>query len=180
MIKNSIYIIVLLLIVFSCKEIEARRPKEHSVTNFYKEVIEQNKRLNTLENEKIKEIISKDTILNFKPSNNGFWYAFLEKDSINTATPKKGDLITISYDIKTLYNQPVYNEKEVDYKIDEQNFIPGLEEGVKLMKKGEKAVFIIPSYAAYGVTGDGDKIKINQTIKSTIQLIQIQKNNEVN
>jgi len=178
--KNSIYIVVLLLLVFSCKEIKARKPKEHSVTNFYKEVIEQNKKLNKLENEKIQRVISKDTLLNFKSSKNGFWYAFVERDSLSTITPKVNDLVSLTYDIKTIYNQPVYNEKKVDYKVEKEDFIPGLQEGIKLMKEGDKAVFIIPSYTAYGVTGDGNKIKINQTIKSTVKLIQIKQNDKIN
>lgn len=178
--KNSIYLVLLLLFMFSCKEPEARKPIEHSVSNFYKEVMAQNKKLNKLENEKIKQIIAKDTVLNFQSSSNGLWYAYVKKDTIKGITPKTGDIVTLSYDIATLFNQPIYEEKKVTYKVDKQDFFPGLEEGLKIMKEGEKAVFIVPSYTAYGVTGDGNRIKINQPIKSTVKLIQIKKDNEKN
>lgn len=179
--KHNCYIfLIILLSVFACKEPEARRPKKHSVNNFYKEVIAQSKKMNKLENEKIKQMISSDTIFNFKPSNNGFWYAYTQKDTIKTLTPKSSDLVTISYNVTNLSDHVIYKEQEVTYKVDKQDFIPGLDEGIKLLKEGEEAIFIIPSYIAYGVTGDGTKIKMNQTIKSTVKLIQIKQNNEIN
>lgn len=179
--NTYIYIVLILFFAFSCKEQEARRPKKHSVTNFYKEVLAQNKKLNALENNRIKEYILKDTVHNFKSSSSGFWYAYIHKDTIHKVTPQKDDLVTVQYAIKTLVDQPIYNEQEVSYKVDKQDFIPGLQEGVKLMKKGEEMIFIIPSYSAYGVTGDGNKIKINQSIKTTLKLIKIkQENNENN
>ena len=49
--------------------------------------------------------------------------------------------------------------------------------------KGETITFVIPSYRAFGVTGDGNKIAVNQPIQSTVTLIDIkskQINNEIN
>ena len=178
--KRSAYMLVMLFLVFSCKEPEARKPKTNSVTSFYKEVIAESKKLNALENKKIQYFITNDTIYNYKSSSNGFWYAYLHKDSISTVTPKQNDLVTIEYDVKTLTDKIIYQKQKITYKVDKQDFIPGLREGLKLMKEGEEAVFIIPSYTAYGVTGDGHKIKINQPIKSVLKLIQIKNNNNEN
>jgi FKBP-type peptidyl-prolyl cis-trans isomerase FkpA len=41
------------------------------------------------------------------------------------------------------------------------------------MKIGEIITFVIPSYNAFGVSGDGNKIGVNQTIKSTVTLLNI-------
>jgi len=177
--KHSIYIL-LLLILFSCKEQQARRPKQNTVNNFYKEVLIQNKKLNALEKERLIKFISKDTVHNFKSSSHGFWYAYITKDTVNSKTPKQNDIVAIEYDIKTIANTLVYNKQEITYKVDKQDFIPGLEEGVKLMKEGEEVIFIIPSYTAYGVTGDGNKIKMNQPIKSIVKLNQIKKEDHEN
>jgi len=43
------------------------------------------------------------------------------------------------------------------------------------MKVGEIITFVIPSYTAFGISGDGNKIGINQSIKSTVTLININK-----
>ena len=59
------------------------------------------------------------------------------------------------------------------YIVDKEDFISGLQKGIKLMKIGETITFVIPSYSAFGITGDGNKIGVNQSIKSTVTLINI-------
>jgi FKBP-type peptidyl-prolyl cis-trans isomerase len=39
------------------------------------------------------------------------------------------------------------------------------------MKVGETITFVIPSYNAFGVFGDGNKIEMNTTIISTVTLL---------
>ncbi|CAL2081902.1 gliding motility-associated peptidyl-prolyl isomerase GldI [Tenacibaculum sp. 190524A05c] len=179
--KNSqLYIITLVVLTFlGCKELEPRRPKEHSTTNFYKEVIEQNKKLNALETKRIKQTLDRDTLTTYKSSANGFWYTYINKDTVSNQTPIKGDIVTVKYNVTGLQGNQFYDYQTRDYTVDKEDFVPGLTEGIKLMKKGETITFVIPSYRAYGVTGDGSRIGINQTLRSTLTLIEIKKpNNE--
>ena len=44
------------------------------------------------------------------------------------------------------------------HKIDHSELETGLQEGLKKMRLGEKAIFIIPSHLAHGLTGDQYKI----------------------
>ena len=41
------------------------------------------------------------------------------------------------------------------------------------MKTGETITFVLPFYNAFGIIGDGKKIGINKSIKSTVTLIKI-------
>ncbi len=176
-----IVIIMSSLIFISCNAPEARRPKKKTTSNFYKEVLEQNIKLNQLEKKHIEQHLSKDTVNSYLNSPNGFWYTYNKKDTINSITPVKGDVVTISYTITDFFNTPLYDKQTKIYKIDKEDFIPALQDGIKLMKKGETITFVIPSYRAFGVTGDGEKIGMNQTLKSTLTLIDIKKvNNEIN
>ena len=90
----------------------------------------------------------------------------------------KGDVVQISYDILDLKNQIIYS-KEMnglkEYIIDKEDFIPGLQAGIKLMKVGETMKFIIPSFNAFGVLGDENKIGMNTSIISRVTLININK-----
>jgi FKBP-type peptidyl-prolyl cis-trans isomerase FkpA len=52
----------------------------------------------------------------------------------------------------------------------------GLQEGLLHMKEGGKALMIIPSYLAYGVTGDGNKIGSNQSLVYTVEVIKAENN----
>jgi FKBP-type peptidyl-prolyl cis-trans isomerase FkpA len=53
------------------------------------------------------------------------------------------------------------------------NVIPGWVDGLKMLKKGAKARFYIPSSLAYGKRGSGDKIKPNQNLMFDIYVTDI-------
>ena len=171
--KRKLYVYIIPFLCLACSEIEARRPKQHSTTSFYKEVIEENKKLNKVEQKKIELLLAKDTLTNYLVSSSGFWYAYKSKDTLNTRYPAKGDIVNISYNISDVQGNLIYEEITRDYTVDKEDLIPALQEGIKLMKKGETITFVIPSYRAYGVVGDGNKIGINKTLKSTLTLIDI-------
>ena len=181
---NSTLFCSIVVLLVSCKEPQARRPITQSTTNIYEAAAKENKRLNELENKAIESYIAKDSINSYQVSTKGFWYFYDKKENINSETPKVGDPVTIEYEITDLNNSVIYSKEELGiktYKIDKEDFIPALQDGLKLMKKGEIITFIIPSYRAFGVSGDGNKIGINQTIKSKVTLIDIKSNlNESN
>ena len=168
-----VFFSVILLGVVSCKEPEARRPKKQGTTNFYKEVIAKNKKLNSLEKKRLENWVLKDTVHKYNLSESGFWYTYHVKGSVDSVNPKIEDEVLISYNISDLNGNIIYDKKEKNYKIDKEDFIPALQDGIKLMKKGETITFVIPSYRAFGVTGDGNKINGNQSIQSTVTLIEI-------
>ncbi len=160
-------------VMVACKEPEARRPKQHKTTNFYKEVLKENKKLNALEKKRLEKWIAQDTTKQYQVSPNGFWYRYVVKDTLGLNTPKAEDLVLLSYNITALNGEVLYEKKERSYKVDKEDFIPALQDGIKLMKKGETITFVIPSYRAFGVIGDGKKIAVNQPIQSTVTLIDI-------
>ncbi|CAM1363103.1 Peptidyl-prolyl cis-trans isomerase [Tenacibaculum sediminilitoris] len=175
--KITLFVLIVLIIT-SCKEPKARRPKQHGTTNFYKEVLKENKRLNALERNRLEVWVAKDTVREYKSSPNGFWYAYVTKDTLKSKSPQFEDLVILSYNITDLNGNILYEKKERSYKIDKEDFIPALQDGIKLMKKGETITFVIPSYRAFGVTGDGNKIAVNQPIQSTVTLIDIKSKKE--
>ncbi|WP_347175405.1 gliding motility-associated peptidyl-prolyl isomerase GldI [Polaribacter uvawellassae] len=177
--KHNAILFLGLLVLFSCKEQEARRPVVQKTTTILSETLEQKKKLIAQENNVIENYISQDSTKQYNVATNGFWYSYITKKERDTQTPKIGDVVEISYDITDLYDNVFYTKEELgikNYKIDKEDFIPGLQEGIKLMKIGETITFVIPSYRAFGLVGDENKIGINQTIKSTVTLISIKQN----
>ncbi|CAM1333766.1 gliding motility-associated peptidyl-prolyl isomerase GldI [Tenacibaculum aestuariivivum] len=170
---NINYLILFFLILVSCKEPQARRPKKQGTTNFYKDVIAKNKKMNALEKKRLENWISKDTVTKYKVSENGFWYTYKVKDSVNAPKVTTENTVLLSFDVSDINGNIIYKKQKRTYKVDKEDFIPALQDGIKLMKKGEIITFVIPSYRAFGVTGDGNKITVNQPIKSTVTLIEI-------
>jgi FKBP-type peptidyl-prolyl cis-trans isomerase FkpA len=172
--KNS-YLFFLMMFCFSCSKIEPRKPiNPKPSTTLYKESIA----LNKIEEDKILQIIKNDSTKLYLQSSNGFWYTYIHKLEENSPTPKEGNEVTVEYNITDLNDSILYNKVSLGVKkyiIDKEDFISGLQKGIKLMKIGETITFVLPSYSAFGITGDGNKIGINQSIKSTVTLININK-----
>ena len=162
--------------VFSCSKQEARRPISASSSGLLESTTALLKKINTIEEIKIKNYIRKDSLHDYIRSSYGFWYHYIAKNQTNSITPSKGDVVTLTYDILDLSDQIIYSKEFIgvkEYIVDKEEFIPGLQFGVKLMKKGESIKFIIPSFNAYGVFGDDDKIGINTSLISRVTLINI-------
>lgn len=173
--SNFIYIISVLLLL-SCAEPQARRPVAQKTATVLSETIQQKKELIASENKFIEGYLAKDSVNTYKTSPFGFWYTYISKIENDARSPKIGDKIELEYTITDLNNVVIYTKEELgvkNYIIDKEDFIPGLQEGVKLMKVGETITFVIPSYRAFGLVGDANKIGINQTIKSTVTLLKI-------
>lgn len=171
------FLFLVLIIFLSCSQIEPRRPiNQKPSTTLYFEAMEENKRLNQIENEKILKVINNDSSNVYLQSSSGFWYSYIKKIEEDLPNPKEGDKVVLEYNITDLNDVIIYNKEELgikNYSVDKEDFISGLQKGIKLMKTGETITFVLPSYSAFGITGDDNKIGINQSIKSTVTLINI-------
>ncbi len=162
--------------VISCSKQEARRPITASSSRLMESTTALLKKINTIEEIKIKNYIIKDSLHDYIRSSYGFWYYYVQKNKKDTITPSKEDVVLLTYDILDLTDQIIYSKDFIgvkEYIIDKEDFIPGLQHGIKLMKEGESIKFIIPSFNAYGVIGDGNKIGINTSLISRVTLINI-------
>ncbi len=174
---NFIFLLVFLG-VNSCSEQEARAPITSSKSNGLLSTISVLKEINKAEETKIKNYIKKDSLHFYISSPNGFWYRYIVKNDSDTIFPVKGDIVQISYDLLDLNDQIIYSKETngiKEYVVDKEDFIRGLQAGIKLMKEGESMKFIIPSFNAFGVLGDEKKIGMNTSIISRITLININK-----
>ena len=181
--KSRLTILIgVILVLFSCKQQEARRPISKSNSYTLADTSEQMKKLNQIEESKVKAYIALDRLTDYTASSNGYWFAYLNKVE-EGVSPNAEDIVQISYEIFDLNNQLIYSKEELGiktYKVDKEDFIPALQQGIKSMKMGETLKFVIPSYNAFGVVGDENKIGMNQSIVSIVTLLNINKENESN
>ncbi len=159
----------------NCQQSEIRRPINKNKKLFLKESAIRNKNRFEIEQELFKKF-AENSSLEFSISEFGFWYAYKTKNEINAIIPKKGDHVTFSYKIEDLNNNLLYSEKDlgkVSFFVDEEDLIPAIRRGIKIMKEDEVVVFLFPSYLCFGYQGDGEKIGTNQPLKFTIKLIKL-------
>ena len=175
--KYKILLLFVVLFSFSCSKTTTRRPiNPKKSTTVYFEAMQQNKILNKQADEEVLRYVKRDSTNKYIQSTNGFWYTYINKITDSLPTPKAGDEVEFTYNIVALNDSIIYGKEALglkNYLVDKEDFISGLQKGIKLMKTGETITFVLPSYTAFGITGDNNKIGVNQSIKSTVTLINI-------
>jgi len=143
-----------------------------------KESVERNKILLAQEEAIIKEIMAKDSLHIYQSSASGSWFYYDIQNEKADYNPKPNDVVTFTYNIVSLDNDTIYSMKELGiqkYKVDKQELFPGLRNSIKLLKEKETATFLFPSSLGYGYHGDNNKIGHNIPLKSTISILNIEK-----
>lgn len=173
-IKTVLTIFFSAILVSSCKQHqEARKPISHSSGSFMKKSIDRNKKIIAGEEDQIKAIIKSDSTKKYIPSKKGYWYYYESRNLKDSLTPKKGDIAIFDYEIKDLNGTTIYSKEELEpqlYKVDKQDIMMGLRDGIKLMRKNERVRFLFTSHMGYGYHGDNNKIGINQPLFCTVTL----------
>lgn len=178
--KKMILPVLGIVLMWSCKSPEARRPVTHESGSYINESIERNRKIVADEEAYIQQIIEEDTSNQYISSPHGFWYYYNEKDTTVAPTPKFGDIVEFDYDLRTLDGRTIYSDEEIptrSYAMDKEKLFSGLREGLKLMKAGETVTFLFPSHKAYGYYGDKNKIGRNIPVISTVTLHTITEEN---
>ncbi|WP_204345011.1 gliding motility-associated peptidyl-prolyl isomerase GldI [Psychroserpens algicola] len=172
-------VIIVLLLVVSCKTPEARQPEQVQSGSFIKESAERNKKLNERERKRIEAIIAQNPEYDYKTSATGFWYYYHTKVEKDTITPQFGDIVNFDYNVKDLKGITIYSENELgnqNYAMDQEEIFTGLREGLKLLKPSESVTFLFPSQKAYGYYGDNEKIGTNIPLMVKVTVNSIKQN----
>jgi FKBP-type peptidyl-prolyl cis-trans isomerase len=135
-----------------------------------KSLIKANRYLARTEKETIDNYIARHK-LKMKSTGTGLRYMIIEHG--NGPKAKKGDVAVIDYTVRLITGDVVYSSKQSGEKVFEigrGGVESGLEEGILLLKKGDKAKFILPSHLAFGLHGDDNKIPPKMPIVYDVEL----------
>ena len=108
-----------------------------------------------------------------EPTESGLIYVV--KEPGNGEKPEVGKLVTMHYTGKlldgTIFDSSVERDEPFQFVLGVGQVIPGWDEGVQLMTKGEKGVFYIPYYLGYGERQAGEKIVPFSNLLFEVELI---------
>ena len=103
----------------------------------------------------------------------GLWFSILKDGS--GAFFKDTDRIVFAYECSLLDGTECYNSEEsgpMDIKLGHSDIPSGLTEGLKMLKPGAEALFILPPHLAYGLIGDSRKIPPRSTLVYSVKIIK--------
>jgi peptidyl-prolyl cis-trans isomerase A (cyclophilin A) len=111
----------------------------------------------------------------FEKTDSGLRYQFIQKGDGKSA--EKGKLVSVHYS-GALENGKVFDssytrKKPIEFKLGIGQVIEGWDEGIALLKVGDKARFVIPSYLGYGEAGAGGVIPPNATLVFDVELMDV-------
>ena len=175
--RYLIYLFLGFMMLYSCKDKQitgvidssGQKPSTAKEDPF----IKGNRSIVVLESEEINLFIKRYG-WNAEQMGTGLRMEILNKTS--GAMPKEGNSVSLKYKTMLLSGELIYSSDELGEKsfvVDKSPEISGMHEAVKKLRVGEKARLIIPSYLAYGVTGDGNLIKGYSPIAMYIELTDI-------
>lgn len=109
-----------------------------------------------------------------KPTESGLIY--VKKSNGKGLQAETGKAVSFHYTGKLL-DGTVFDSSEgrdpLTITLGAHNVIPGMEEGLAMMKEGEKATLIMPSKVAYGENGAGGVIPPYTTIVFDVELVKV-------
>lgn len=107
----------------------------------------------------------------------GLFYEIYEQTEGKSA--ELGMIISINYSLSLLDGTLCYSSEKdgpKEFQLGKSQEISGLEQGVEMMRVGEKARLIIPPHLAYGLLGDEERIPARSIIVYEIELLNVNGN----
>lgn len=94
-------------------------------------------------------------------------------------SPKKGDVVSVVYVGKlldgTIFDQATDPDKPFTFRVGRGQVIEAWEEGLQLLKIGQRRLFIVPFELGYGTRGSPPKIPKRATLIFEVELLSINK-----
>jgi peptidyl-prolyl cis-trans isomerase A (cyclophilin A) len=111
----------------------------------------------------------------FEKTESGLRYQFIQKGDGKKA--EAGKTVSVHYE-GSLENGKVFDssyprKKPIEFKLGIGQVIEGWDEGIALLKVGDKARFVIPSDLGYGPAGAGGAIPPNATLIFDVELMDV-------
>ena len=111
----------------------------------------------------------------FDTTDSGLRYKMIQTG--NGKQAEKGKTVSVHYE-GSLENGQVFDssykrKKPIDFKLGAGQVIEGWDEGISLLKVGDKARFVIPSYLGYGSSGAGGVIPPDATLIFDVELMDV-------
>lgn len=111
----------------------------------------------------------------FQKTESGLRYQIIQKG--NGTQAEKGKKVSVHYQ-GALENGQVFDssykrKQPIDFQLGVGQVIEGWDEGISLLKVGDKARFVIPSYLGYGSRGAGGVIPPDATLVFDVELMDV-------
>jgi peptidyl-prolyl cis-trans isomerase A (cyclophilin A) len=111
----------------------------------------------------------------FEKTESGLRYQFIQKGDGKKA--ENGKTVSVHYtgqlEDGKVFDSSYPRKKPIEFPLGRGNVIEGWDEGIALLRVGDKARFVIPSHLGYGSRGAGGAIPPNATLIFDVELMDV-------
>lgn len=177
--KRTNFLLVVLLVMFiaSCgdgKEKQSPQKVEINEVKAREQLMNVQKPSLVMENDNIESYI-KQHQLQMQMTGTGLRYQIIKENPKGKAIIST-NIVKVKYKVLLLDGTLCYNSDKngpKTFKVDFDNVETGIHQGIKLMREGEKAIFILPSHLAHGLTGDDDMIPPKASVYYEVEVLSV-------
>ena len=178
---NNTYLILLSIFLFNtCQKKEIFLPENKYTSKYKNEILKNSKEREDKERNFLQKWINmrEDSLhQKFLATSSGIWFRYIIEKKL--LKPKNNDGVIYSAEIKTLSGDIIYSFDEFGEKqgiLGKFKEIRGIESALYMMWKGDVAEIVLPSFTAYGLYGDENKIGAYVPLLITLKLINVKTN----
>jgi FKBP-type peptidyl-prolyl cis-trans isomerase len=167
---KSVLIVVVVALLSSCREkhvndVPVSRPGRDEMADINKYLVQKDR-------ERIRNYIERKD-LKMVESQTGLWFQIAKEGEGKTFI--ENDKVVLAYECSLLDGTKCYSSRDLGPKeiiLGKSNIEPGLTEGLRLLKPGAEAIFILPPFLAYGFVGDRKMIPPRAIIVYNVNILQ--------
>jgi FKBP-type peptidyl-prolyl cis-trans isomerase FkpA len=167
---RNILILFFVLAFVSCREkhitsVPGSKPGKNEMADINKYLVQKDR-------ERIRNYIERKN-LNMIESPTGLWYQIINEGEGKTFG--ENDKVVLNYDCSLLDGTQCYSSRDLGPKevvLGRSDIEPGLNEGLRLLRPGSEAIFIIPPFLAYGFVGDRKMIPSRAVIVYNVNILR--------
>jgi FKBP-type peptidyl-prolyl cis-trans isomerase FkpA len=166
--------ISVLFFLFSCGQ--EKKPAEAKLdeNRIRKRLEEVQKPALVMENDDINAYI-KSHGLNMQTTGAGLRYQVTKENKKGKGILTK-DIVTVNFKVSLLDGKLCYTSDSLgsrEFIVDHDHIENGIHQGIKLLRTGEKAIFILPSHLAHGLMGDQKRIPPKAAVVYEIEVLSV-------
>jgi FKBP-type peptidyl-prolyl cis-trans isomerase FkpA len=158
----------------SCNQPDVQNQENESESgNLEESLLYANKQAVKEENEQIDRFINRYK-WQMKKTGSGLRYDIYFQG--NGAKAEAGKTAILKYNVRLIDGTEIYTSEKSGNKqfvIGHGGVESGLEEGILLLRVGDRAKFILPSHLAFGLLGDQDKVPPKSTLIYDLELLEL-------
>ncbi len=166
--------LVFMTVFSSCRESPRRVSGTSHIRLTDTKLIDYNRGIVKSEEQEIENFLNRYR-WDMKKSTTGLRYLIYQMG--NGIQAKEGMLVRFQYSVKLLNGKLAYSSDSLGPKsfiLGHGGVETGLEEGMLLLRQGDRAKFIIPSYLAFGLLGDQQKIPPGATLVYDVDILDLE------